>query len=417
VRVLIVSCWYAPREHPRALRWSAIAREWAARGARVTVLCAAGAGLPPEEIVAGVQVVRVGRGPAAATGGAGETPRATARLARGTWRALRWPDWACRWYLPARRTARALLAAAPYDRLVSVSDPFTSHLVALAARRAQPRLPWLVDIGDPFSLQEQTPVNNPWLYRGLNRRAEARVLAAASAAAVTVPSLRARYAAAFPAAAPKFAVIPPLYAPPPGGADVTVFPADGRLRLLWVGTLYRAVRDPRPLFALARRLLAGPLGARLELHLMGDAGDCRDLVAAAVRELRGRLVAHGVVPRSTALAAARQAGCLVNIGNATGHQLPSKLAEYAASGRPILNLEGSDADTSREFLAGHPACLSLPAGAAATQPGAARVEQFLRDLPVPDPALLASWLEPCTAPRVAAAYDALFEAAAPAPIS
>jgi len=409
VRILVVSCWYAPREHPRALRWSAIAREWAAGGAQVTVLCAAGGGLPSERSADGVRVLRVGRQtpPGAARGGGGPGP--LGRAARGLWRAVRWPDWACLWYVPARRRALELLASGGFDRLVSVSDPFTAHLVALAAHRAHPGLPWLVDIGDPFSLQTTTPVNTQLLYRRLNRRVEERVLAAARAVTVTAPAVRERYIAAFPGAAAKIAVIPPLYAPPPPAATVEVFPRDGRLRLLWVGTLYRAVRDPGPLFDLFRRLLSGPLGADLKLHLMGDPGDCGDLVASAQRELQGRLVSHGVVPRAIALAAARQAGCLVNIGNATAHQLPSKLAEYAASGRPILNLEGSDADTSRAFLAGHPACLSLPAALAATPEGAAQVEAFLRQGGEPDPARLKAWLEPCTAPRVAAAYAALLE--------
>jgi hypothetical protein len=391
------------------LRWSAIAREWAARGAAVTVLCAAGEGLPPEERVDGVRVLRVGRGapPGAARGGG--RPGPFGRLARGVWRVVRWPDWACLWYFPARRRALELLAAGQYDRLLSVSDPFTSHLVALAAHREHPGLPWLADIGDPFSLQKATPVNTQLLFRRLNRRVEGRVLAGARAVTVTAPAVRDSYRAAFPGAAAKLTVIPPLYAPPPRAADVEVFHPDGRRRLLWAGTLYRAVRDPGPLLGLFRLLLSGPLGEGLELHLMGDPGDCGDLVASAQREFHGRLVAHGVVPRAIALAAARQAGCLVNIGNATAHQLPSKLAEYAASGRPILNLEGSDADTSRAFLAGHPACLSLPAALAATPEGAAQVEAFLRQGGEPDPARLKAWLEPCTAPRVAAAYAVLLE--------
>lgn len=407
MKILVVSCWYAPHEHPRALRWSAIAREWAAGGAEVTVLCAAGAGLEPRECSDGVQVSRVGRGPGVGAPRGGGEGSPVANLARRVWRAARWPDWACLWYAPARRKALELLVAGGFDRLVSVSDPFTSHLVALAAHQARPRVPWLVDIGDPFSLQQRTPVNNQPLYGRLNRRAERRVLAAASAVAVTAPAVRERYRAAFPEAAAKIAVIPPLFAPPPREANVEVFPADGRLRLLWVGTLYRAVRDPRPLFELFRRLRAGFLADRLELHLLGDAGNCRDLVASAEREFQGRLVVHGVVPRAIALAAARQAGCLVNVGNATADQLPSKLAEYAASGRPILNLEGSDADTSRAFLAGHPACLSLSAAAAATGPGAAAVEEFLRTMIAPDPSRLAAWIEPSTAPRVAAAYASL----------
>ncbi len=412
MRILVVSCWYAPREHPRALRWSAITREWAAGGAEVTVLCAAGAGLASQESSDGVRVVRIGRGPAAAAPRCCGKPGPGADLARRIWRAVRWPDWACLWYAPARQKALELSAAGQYDRLVSVSDPFTSHLVALAAHRAWPRVPWLVDIGDPFSLQERPPVNNPLLYGRLNRRMERRVLAAARVVTVTAPAVRERYLSAFPEAAAKIVVIPPLYAPPPRAAAVAVFPVDGRLRLLWVGTLYRAVRDPRPLFELFRRLCAGSLGDRVELHLMGDTGDCGEIVESARRSFDGRLIVHGIVPRATALAAARQVACLVNIGNATESQLPSKLAEYAASGRPILNLEGSDADTSRAFLAGYPALLSLPHRRAATAEGAERLEVFLSQAGTPDAVRLAAWLEPCTAARVAASYAALFEGAA-----
>ena len=36
----------------------------------------------------------------------------------------------------------------------------------------------VTDIGDPFSLLDEIPLNNPALYRGLNRRAEAAAQAA-----------------------------------------------------------------------------------------------------------------------------------------------------------------------------------------------------------------------------------------------
>jgi hypothetical protein len=89
----------------------------------------------------------------------------------------------------------------------------------------------------------------------------------------------------------------------------------------------------------------------LALHFFGDVHDCRSLF----EPLPSGVHLHGAVPRETAAAAMRHAAALVNIGNATPHQVPSKLVEYAAAARPIVNVAASPADTSANFLAGHPA--------------------------------------------------------------
>jgi hypothetical protein len=57
--------------------------------------------------------------------------------------------------------------------------------------------------------------------------------------------------------------------------------------------------------------------------------------------------------------AVKSARAVVNIGNATSFQLPSKLVEYAASGRPIVNLTAGKGDLSHEFLSGIPHVLTL----------------------------------------------------------
>ena len=48
------------------------------------------------------------------------------------------------------------------------------------------------------------------------------------------------------------------------------------------------------------------------------------------------------------------ANYLVNIGNKTPYQVPSKIIEYMSSGKPIINIEQCDFDTSSRVLQNYP---------------------------------------------------------------
>ena len=51
---------------------------------------------------------------------------------------------------------------------------------------------------------------------------------------------------------------------------------------------------------------------------------------------------------------------LVNLGNRSDFQLPSKSADYWLAGTPIINLTQIESDTFSQFLAGHPLLLQVP---------------------------------------------------------
>jgi glycosyltransferase involved in cell wall biosynthesis len=297
--------------------------------------------------------------------------------------------------VPALRAARRLAAAERYDALVTVSHPFTSHLVGLALKRRFPALRWIADIGDPFSLLDETPVNNPRLYASLNRRSDRAVLRRADALSVTVESCRTAYTAAFPEiAAEKIAVIPPLLSLPEGSAALSPLTGKGP-HLVFIGTLYRAVRSPARLLELFRALRARLPG--LTLHFFGDLHDCADLVDPA----EPGIAVHGRVPRETAAAAMRAADLLVNIGNATPHQLPSKLVEYVATGRPILNLASTPADSGTALLARYPAALTL------VEADADRVLAFIDEHRAVDDATVRALVDEFSLPRIADSYERL----------
>jgi glycosyltransferase involved in cell wall biosynthesis len=420
MKLLIVSYVYAPDRSPRAYRWTALAEHWAGQGHRVDVVSGRKRGDARQERRGGVAIHRVGGGllerlrgllgqashrgvDAPATGGDSSSPllRAVKALYAATLKQLYWPDYAFHWYMAALARARTLCRATAYDAVITVSHPFTPHLVGLALKRRYPRLHWLVDIGDPFSLLTEIPLNNRALYHRLSQRAEAAVLRRCDAVAVTVERCRTDLVDAFDVDAGKIAVIPPLLSLPTLAENPAPLFFSGGTHLVFIGTLYRALRDPTSLLALFRALQRRR--GDLHLHFFGALNDCAPCFDAFDAR---NLHRHGIVPRQTIAAAMRDADILVNIGNATPHQLPSKLVEYAAAARPILNLASNPGDTAAAFLATYPAALTLMV---ADEPDERTIDAALAFIASPlqvtaDEA--ANFLEPYTLRRIAAAYAA-----------
>ena len=377
MNLVVVTHAFPPMANARAIRWGEIARCWAAAGHAVTVVAACTPGAPAVEHWHGVAVVRVGLGVQARVREAARRGGVAAGLGwlyRQTWRRLYWPDAALPWIAGTRAAARAEVGTA--DALITVSPPFSGHVVGLGLRA---RLPvggrWLADFGDPFSFLAEHPANNHALYGRLNVAAERRVFARADAIAVTHEGTRARYAALFPEAAGKIRVIPPLLPERTSATVALAFPCDA-LNLAYVGSFYAGIRAPDGLAAVISRLLERfpRWRDRLRLHLFGA------VEAAAARFAglpEGTLVIHGAVDHATAAAAMRAADVLVNVGNATAHQLPSKLVEYVATGRPVVSVACRDDDTSARFLADYPlACTLLPCREGVDE-AAARLDAFL----------------------------------------
>jgi glycosyltransferase involved in cell wall biosynthesis len=330
-------------------------------------------------------------------------------LSEIAWKKVRWPDYACLWYFTAVREARRLAAANAYDAVVTVSDPFTGHLVGLRLKKDYPATPWLVDVGDPFSFQDVTPVNNPRLHGRRNVAAEREVLSRADGVAVTNPVARAEYVARFPESAGKIHVVPPLLSlppPPPGGPRF--FPEDGILRLVFIGTLYRDVRNPAFLLRLFVRLLETPLSDRLEFHFFGDVNDCGDYFEEAEKATKGKTRLHGMVNRVTVSRAMAEAAALVHIGNITRYQLPSKVVEYAAAGRPIINIVRAEGDSSVSFFQGYPAALHVVEGEEMLESGPlSELVRFIENPPPVPTDVLDGWLSPFRVEAIAAAYARL----------
>jgi len=405
LRVLIVTAWYHPFIHPRAHRWTSIAEHWAAHGHEVHVVCARRGDCPDESVQNGVQVHRTGfdslkevayfllgtttgRGRTGAgiqqTGRAG---RAAMWLYRIFWKNIYFPDDACLWYFPARRKVRALLNSLPFDAVVSVSLPFTGHLVGRAAKQQKTGIRWLADIGDPFTIQPK-PLNNALLYGRISRRLERKVLEKADAAVVTNAGAARAYREQFGVLAEKLQVVPPVWQPHPqplpvrrGGLDrenrenfvvesqstlsrnqptardVPPSPPGEGLGVGFFGALYAPTRTPDAFLDLLEKTYAmrPELRDRLTVHFYGD-------VFPEFQEKLNRAPGvrlHGLRSREDVQVAMQHMHVLVNIGNTTEYQLPSKIVDYLAAGKPVLHLSYVAQDPFLDFWGDTPGLLTL----------------------------------------------------------
>jgi len=366
VRLLIVTAWYAPFIHPRAHRWAALAEHWAAQGHEVHVVCGRRRDCAKGLKVNGVYVHRTGFdslkewvyyhfGSQNARGRVGALPqkptfasRIAAWLYRAVWKNLCFPDDAALWYFPAKKRAAQLFAAQPFDVLISVSLPFSGHLVGLFLKKKHPRLTWLADIGDPFSFSPN-PQNNLFWFEKINRRLERRVLQTADRCIVTCEALLHKYQHELgQQAVKKMYVIPPLLTNSLAAEQHETRNTKHETRIAFFGALYAPVRTPDALLHLLTqiRLHHPDLYERSEIHFYGE------IFPEFFEKLNAEscIRLHGLCSREAAWAAIQQADILLNIGNTTDFQLPSKAVDYLASGKPVLNLSYTERDPFAQFL-------------------------------------------------------------------
>jgi glycosyltransferase involved in cell wall biosynthesis len=423
MRILVLSERFWPETDPRAIRWGAICREWGNAGNEVRVLC--GPGRDATTSLPGVEIHRLGgRWTRNVTTGAPAERKSpspwTAWRTAGwsfvrnlrdlTWKKLWWPDYACLWQQRAATCARAMAEWTP-DALVTVSNPYSSHLAGLRVRSFWPHARWLADIGDPFSLPNAPAVNHRTLYEAKNRRLEQRVFEQADVLSVTTEATARAYRAELPIGAAKLVVIPPLVdktlcaaalSPP----QETLRQVSGTQRIVYCGRLYAKLRGPGPILAAFAHFVQEYPLPRWEMHLYGPVDECRTEIDPWRTTLGDRLIVHGAVPRAEAWRAMQQADVLLNVGNDNPCQLPSKLVEYVSLGKPILNVAVRSDDTSAEFLAGYPAAISLLAEVQSSNSEAyGRMCKFLKQLPpVPNADLLRQFLAPHQPAAIAERY-------------
>jgi hypothetical protein len=236
------------------------------------------------------------------------------------------------------RVKRALAAEHGWDLLISIAVPYPIHWGVAWAWRPGLTRTWVADCGDPY-MGQCTDSFRKLFYFGCIEKWFCR-----RADFLTVP-LEAAKVGYYPEFHGKLRVIPqgfrfaenaqpasPLRNPVPTFA--------------YAGGFIPGRRDPGPLLAL--------LAARKDSFRFVCYTRQTGLLESHAAALGDRLEMRDYIPREQLLAELSRMDFLVNLENRTAVQSPSKLIDYALSGRPILSLDPLQVDVSllNEFLAG-----------------------------------------------------------------
>ncbi|AMQ01379.1 hypothetical protein AY601_4541 [Pedobacter cryoconitis] len=368
LKILVVTYDYYPDDSPNTYRWKNVLRAWAEReDAEIFVVCASKGNLLDFELVDGVKIYRTGRSlfekvkskilkhsltPSGAPSKADPVIAQEGlirKIYNRTWKKLYFPDYAFLWLSPAMKMAEKLIESENITNLITVSWPFTDHVVGYKLKQKY-NIQWIADTIDPFYLSKA--LNNTALYDAKSYKLENKILKKADVITVLTDKLKEKYGELYPAVADKIVVNHNLFVPVEVPEKST---KSKKIKLVFVGTVVPVVRSPEYLLELFNNLVnLKQDGCELELHFYGNTTQCNDVFAKYDFLLNKSLFIHGMTSRENIPGILSEASVLVNIGNSNTYQEPSKIIEYIYLGKPILNVCSITEDSSKEALAKYP---------------------------------------------------------------
>lgn len=417
-KILVISHSYYPLNEARAYRWTEISGEWVRQGHEVDVVCGKTSDSKELEEVEGVTVYRAynpmaklrptNHHKATHSEKSSEKKVITGikTCIKKVWKFFRWPDSECLWVFSAVKKVRALLREKKYDAVVSVSLPFSSHIVWKLAKIGISYSPvWICDIGDPFSIMKDTPLNNYRIYRRLNHIAEKNIVNSASAVTVTNPKITEEYLNIFQLDKSSVICIPPMlsinFDHLEGGKENNGMDT---VKLRYFGALYKNIRDPSYLLEFLSKLKVNMRGVDIEMSFYGELEDCIDIINKYKMSGQEWVSANGHVARDQIPSMMVDADILINIGNRTSFQLPSKIVEYVASGKKILHVSLIEDDSVVKLLGDYPYFCNIHEKNEVDVNDINRVREFiLNDDPV-DQEIISNYSKPFLSSEISKQY-------------
>ncbi len=222
---------------------------------------------------------------------------------------------------------RALRKETGYDLLISIAMPHSVHwaMGKLYDKGIKAAKCWIADCGDPFMLTETASFRPPFYLKPLETR-WCRLCEY-----ISVPTEKS-YGGYYPEFRDKIRVIPQ-------GFDFSVIKRKEYVRnpvptLAYSGSLIPGRRDLMPILD---KLIEKKVD--FELHVYTSQ---KGLFTTYKEQLGNKLQLHDYIPRLDLLEKLSSMDFLLNLDNGITVQTPSKLIDYALTGRPILSLNSCD---------------------------------------------------------------------------
>ena len=223
------------------------------------------------------------------------------------------------------------------DVIISVSFPFCSHIAALNFKKDHPQVKWLTYSTDPFTFNECQYERVPFksFKRRWARKKEKEIYDKADANIVT-EELYSMLVESFKQRKEKTIPFPYLILPSLHGMSRHFSTNQKIINCVYAGSLYTDIRNPRIMIKLFEKIRQN-----IKLKLFAD-GDLT--IRGLLKEIHcENIEVNGLVNRKEYERIIKEeADILINIGNTTLLQSPSKLLELVSTGKPIINFYSNE---------------------------------------------------------------------------
>ncbi|MEZ8267268.1 glycosyltransferase [Vibrio cyclitrophicus] len=353
MKILLLTFNYGESSSPRAIRWNSICKGIAELGHELTVIHAGMQENTESQISYCTHQLKT-----SAVKENIKVPKNESVFSRVK-RAIktlilyfRWPDYGILWAIKSLPRLRGLLKNNEYDLIISVSHPFSSHLLGLYAKKYNNNnVRWHVDIGDPFSLISDIKINSN-IFRRINNIAEKLVLNKSDRIFVTNSIIKDEYLNEFNVSGDKIKVLLPIRVEPPIRYQFNPYS-----HVIYAGRFYPKVREP--IFVVKLLSMIKSYSKDYSCDIYGcHVNDIVDTFRLDVSSLSDVSI-NGMLDKHKLNGKISSASIIINLGNTTDNQLPSKIADLMFCGKPVINVYQSEKDLSISLLSAHPACLSI----------------------------------------------------------
>lgn len=228
-----------------------------------------------------------------------------------------------------------------YDLLITIAVPHSIHWAfgKLYAKGIKAAKTWIADCGDPFMLVKTDSYQKPFYFKPLETRW------CKQCDYISVPT-ETSYLGYYPEYRDKIRVIPQGFNF--DAVKMLEYKKNPVPTFAYAGSFIPGRRDPRKLF----EYLAS-IDRPFKFLIYGTSDKSR--WADILTKLEGKVIFEKPLPRAELLPKLSQMDFLINIGNGTNVQTPSKLIDYTLTKRPILTIETNDIKENvlNEFFEGN----------------------------------------------------------------
>ena len=339
-KYLIVTHQFLPHVSPRTTRWKLLVDELVSLGHEVTVLT----GTKQHSQDSNIEIIFVGNSRASnvvvnlrnqsnSLDSKNRIKSIIFKLLKKVYRFVirnfAWPDYTMFWLISVFKVRKKLNLE--YDVLVTVSLPFSSHIAGYLINKKIGK-PWIMDVGDPFTLKTTAPENNSFLYGRLNKHYEMKFYKQASKVLFTHDDARKIHIK-------EFHINPSITAV---GQPISKFRehlyeqtknynyTNNDIKFGYFGIFTHGVRTPVNFINFLDKF------QNYEMHWYINSDSESILQKNKLNSSKHIFNSH--VARDEALQLMTKAfHCLVSIGNLNPNQIPSKVIEYIATGKPVIH--------------------------------------------------------------------------------